>query len=84
MAAKPKWTIIAKRWSHLRLLDTEPEFRGLCPFPDEQSAREAVLHVCARSEEFCRRWDGWLILVVPLHSAILIGKPASLRARTAA
>jgi hypothetical protein len=81
---KPKWTIIAKRWSHLRLLDTDPAFRGLCPFADAQVAHEAVLHVAARDASFRERWDGWLILIVPLHTSILIGKPASLRARSAA
>jgi len=76
---KEKWTLIAKNWSEVRLADCDPEFRGLLPFPDEQSAREAVLHVAARSEPFRTRWDGWLFLCVPLHSSILIGKPASLR-----
>jgi hypothetical protein len=74
-----KWVPIAKKWSRLRLLDTEPEFVGLCPFSDEQVAHQAVLHVCARSEEFRRRFDGYLILICPLDSAILVGRPASLR-----
>jgi len=77
-----KFTLVAKRWSRLVLIDTEPCFRGLLPFADEQSAREAVLHVAARDEAFRKKYDGCLILVVPLDSAILIGSPASLR-RTA-
>lgn len=73
-----RFSVVAKRWSELRLVDHH--FIGAAPFPDEEVAVQAIVHKLNCDDRFRKRYDGWCFYPIALHAAVLVGEPQSVRA----